>query len=249
MAKHIFNLKPHVKDERDYKLERLVKPNPAVVLPKSVDLRPECPPVYDQGQLGSCTANAGIAAATMLLNFPSMLSREFQYYMETFIEGDPGKDNGAQSRDIGQVMTTYGLCLDSLDPYSDDPAKFAIPPTDAMKADAKTRLIQSYYGVPDLNGIKQVLALKSQPVLIGITVYESFESDEVAKTGIVPMPDVHKEKVLGGHEVLVVGYDDDKKVAIVRNSWGAGWGMNGYFTLPYAYFEKKYSDGFFVLQN
>jgi C1A family cysteine protease len=72
------------------------------------------------------------------------------------------------------------------------------------------------------------------PFAFGMTVYDSFEGDEVAKTGVVQMPSPD-EQVVGGHAVLVVGYDDSQQIFIVRNSWGSEWGMGGYFTLPYAY--------------
>jgi C1A family cysteine protease len=72
------------------------------------------------------------------------------------------------------------------------------------------------------------------PFVFGFTVYESFESQEVAKTGKAPMPKPG-EQVLGGHAVVAVGYDDGQQCFIVRNSWGLKWGMKGYFTLPYGY--------------
>ena len=76
---------------------------------------------------------------------------------------------------------------------------------------------------------------KANPFVVGIVVYESFESDTVAKSGYVPMPNVTSEAMLGGHAVLCVGYNDIKKVWIMRNSWGTSWGDRGYFYLPYAY--------------
>ena len=70
--------------------------------------------------------------------------------------------------------------------------------------------------------------------MFGFTVYESFESDAVAQTGNMPMPN-SAEQVIGGHAVLAVGYDNEDRVFIVRNSWGEGWGDAGYFYMPYAY--------------
>ena len=72
------------------------------------------------------------------------------------------------------------------------------------------------------------------PVVFGFTVYESFESDDVAKTGLMPMPK-DGEKILGGHAVAVVGFDDSKKLFTIRNSWGSGWGDKGYFFMPYEF--------------
>ena len=86
------------------------------------------------------------------------------------------------------------------------------------------------------------------PFVFGFTVYESFESQEVAKTGMVPMP-AAGESVLGGHAVLAVGYDDGHQRFIVRNSWGTGWGMQGYFTMPYAYLtERDLSSDFWTIR-
>jgi C1A family cysteine protease len=73
---------------------------------------------------------------------------------------------------------------------------------------------------------------------MGFSVYDSFESDEVAKTGIVPMP-MKSESLLGGHATMAVGYDDKTQRFLVRNSWGESWGMKGYFTIPYAYLENR----------
>jgi C1A family cysteine protease len=97
-----------------------------------------------------------------------------------------------------------------------------------------------------LTGIKNVLALSKSPVLMGMTVYNSFESDSVAKTGVMPMP-FKGDKVLGGHAVLAVGYDDSKSVLIVRNSWGASWGDKGYFYMPYAFVNKGFASDFWTL--
>ena len=88
-----------------------------------------------------------------------------------------------------------------------------------------------------LNQIKGCLA-HGYPFVFGFPVYESFESQEVAKTGVVPMPG-SSEQMLGGHAVLAVGYDDATQRFLVRNSWGDGWGMGGYFTMPYAYLMDR----------
>ena len=76
--------------------------------------------------------------------------------------------------------------------------------------------------------------LWGRPFVFGFTVYESFEGPDVARTGVVPMPG-HQEKSVGGHAVMAVGYDDSTQTFLVRNSWGSGWGLGGYFMIPYAY--------------
>ena len=243
----IYNLKKQEKDDRDFKIKSIINPHIKVKLPSLVDLRPLCPPIYDQLALGACTSNAGVAARVMLNGLKVNLSRLFQYYEERNIEGTIKTDSGAQMRDIGKAMVTYGICEESYDPY--DITKFTKTPTKQALSNALNYKIKSYYSVTTQDEIKQVLALKQQPVLIGIDVYESFESNTVAKTGIVPLPNIKKEKLLGGHAVISVGFDDVKKAFIMRNSWGKSWGLQGYFYLPYTYFAKGYAYDFWVLQN
>ena len=103
-------------------------------LPSSVDLRPHCPPVYDQGQLGSCTANA-IAGALQFdeikehKNGHSTPSRLFIYYNERVIEGTVTSDSGAQLRDGVKTVAKQGICPEKVWPYNI--SKFAVKPLNA----------------------------------------------------------------------------------------------------------------------
>jgi C1A family cysteine protease len=205
-------------------------------LPPSVDLRSECPPVYDQGQLGSCTAN-GIAGA---IEFDQRKqgtkeftpSRLFIYYNERVIEGTVNQDSGAQVRDGIKSVATIGAPPETDWPY--DIKEFAQKPPAAAYSDAKQDIVSSYARVAqNITQMEGCLA-EGYPFVFGFTVYESFESEDVAESGIVPMP-VSGEAVVGGHCVVAVGYDDSKRDFIVRNSWGTGWGMNGYCMMPYEY--------------
>jgi C1A family cysteine protease len=209
-------------------------------LPPSIDLTAGMPPVYDQGQLGSCTANALGAAFEFDLKKQHskdfMPSRLFIYYNERAIEGSISTDSGAQIRDGVKTLAKQGVCAETEWPY--DPAKFAKKPTAACFTDGKKTKVASYQRVAqNLNQLKGALAA-GFPVVIGFTVYDSFESDEVAKTGVMPMP-APAEHVLGGHAVLVVGYDDASQRFRVRNSWGTSWGQKGYFTMPYEYLTNS----------
>jgi len=86
------------------------------------------------------------------------------------------------------------------------------------------------------------------PFVFGFTVYRSFESREVAKSGVLDMPQ-RDEKVMGGHAVMAAGYDDRAKRFLIRNSWGADWGKQGYFTMPYAYLDNRnLSDDFWTIR-
>ena len=205
-------------------------------LPAAVDLRPECPPVYDQGQLGSCTGN-GIAGAVEFDQKKQGAteytpSRLFIYYNERVIEGTVSQDAGAQIRDGIKVVVKLGAPPESEWPY--DTAEFAQKPPVQAYTDAKKDVVSSYARVAqDLTQMRGCLAA-GFPFVFGFTVYDSFESQEVAQTGVVPMPSPG-ESVLGGHCVVAVGYDDSQRHFIIRNSWGTGWGQQGYCFMPYEY--------------
>jgi C1A family cysteine protease len=206
-------------------------------LPASVDLRGQCPPVYDQGQLGSCTGN-GIAAAVQFDRMKQKLapdfipSRLFIYYNERVIEHTVSSDSGAMIRDGIKTVAQQGDCPESEWPY--DITKFADKPTPKCYKDALNYKAVPYQRiVQNINQMKGCLA-SGYPFVFGFTVYDSFESTQVAQSGVVPMP-ASAEKVLGGHCVVTVGYDDSQQRFIVRNSWATTWGMQGYCTMPYAY--------------
>lgn len=205
-------------------------------LPPLVDLRSECPPVYDQGQLGSCTANA-IAGA---IQFEQMKqggtefapSRLFIYYNERVIEGTVSQDSGAQIRDGIKSVATLGAPPETDWPY--DITQFAKQPPQQAFDDAKQDLVSAYARVTQNLLQMQGCLASGYPFVFGFTVYSSFESDSVAQSGLVPMP-TSAETVVGGHAVLAVGYDNGTRTFIIRNSWGPGWGKAGYCFMPYEY--------------
>lgn len=226
---------PDLPDHRDFVYSS--PPEISVRLPKKVDLTPHCPPVYDQGQLGSCTGNgvAGVLQFDALkesLADTSTPSRLFIYYNERVLEGTVASDSGAMIRDGIKSVASTGVCDETTWPY--DIARFAETPPAACFTEAALHRAIQYSRVPQsLNQMKGCLA-SGYPIVFGFTVYESFESPAVAATGVVPMPAI-AEKVLGGHCVVAVGYNDTTSRFIIRNSWGPGWGKKGYATMPYAY--------------
>jgi C1A family cysteine protease len=254
-----FGYVPDVPDFRDkyYQLTGPVLP-PEQIPPKK-DLRETGFfnfPVLDQGNLGSCTANAISAAITytMLKQGKTTVqnidmgmkppgptnptgyfspSRLFIYYNERVMEHSVNSDAGAMLRDGIKSVNKQGACKESTWPYIIQ--QFTMKPSaqayqEAMNYQAiqYSRLINT-----DINQLKQCI-VQGFPFVFGFSVYQSFMSRNVANTGIVPMPN-KTERLLGGHAVLAVGYDDAKKVFIVRNSWGDRWGDKGYFYMPYAY--------------
>ena len=225
---------PDLPDARD---RRFRASRAMAALPRSVDLRSGCPPVYDQGDLGSCTANA-IAGAIEFdqkkqrMPQPFMPSRLFIYYNERAIEGTVSSDSGATLRDGIKAVASQGACPETMWPYVEQ--RFADRPAAPCYQAGKAHAAVQYSRLPQtLTQMKSCLA-QGYPFVFGFTVYESFESDRVAKTGVASLPGA-SETAIGGHAAMAVGYTDASSTLLVRNSWGPDWGAAGYFTLPYGY--------------
>lgn len=241
-------------DHRDFKF--VPHPVKLAALPPAYDQRStgKWPKPYDQLQLGSCTGNgcAGVAQHRLILegkqdgkdiNASAQIpSRLFIYRQERVLEGTLRQDSGAQIRDGLKAMADKGFPFEDTWPYSDDTTgtnpPFIANPPHAVWGIAWHHRITKYEAVQqDLAHLKAAIAADN-PVVFGFFVYESFETDHVAKTGIVPMPAGYPnitEQCLGGHCVVLVGYDDSKQMFICRNSWGTAWGDGGYFYMPYQY--------------
>ena len=239
---------PDLPDQRDH-LYGAVYRMPAR-LSSSVDLRASCPPIENQGRIASCTGNALVGALEFLemknrVRFTN-LSRLFVYYNERVIEHTTRSDSGAQLRDGIKTLAKQGVCSERSWPYVE--SKFATRPSASCYRQAAAHQITSYQRIVTLDEMRACLAA-GYPFVFGFTVYESFESQAVARTGVVNMPG-RRERVVGGHAVVAVGYVDAKERFIVRNSWGTGWGMNGYFTMPYAYLaDRNLSDDLWTIRR
>jgi C1A family cysteine protease len=239
---------PDLPDHRDHLYAAPVEMIGAI--PSKVDLRTQCPPVYDQGQLGSCTANA-IAGAVEFDRLKQKISdfapsRLFIYYNERVMEHTVDSDSGAQIRDGIKSVGKLGDCPETEWPYTI--SKFKTKPPAKCYSDAlKYKAVLYSRLTPILSQLKGCLA-SGYPFVFGFTVYESFESAQVAKTGHAPLPK-SGEQTIGGHAVVGVGYDDAKQWFIVRNSWGNSWGMKGYFALPYSYLtDNNLADDFWTIR-
>ena len=232
-----YGWKPDLPDHRDIRYSAVYKIPKK--LPPSADLRLLCPPVENQGKLGSCTAHALTGAVEFLEQKDGLsivqMSRLFLYYNERAIENTIPLDNGAMIRDGIKSLVKQGVCTEDKWPYMID--NFQSKPTEKCYSDALDHQVTSYQRIDTLDEMRMCLA-DGFPFVFGFTVYESFESPAVAETGELNMPNM-SERVLGGHAVLAVGYNDDQKRFIVRNSWGSDWGMKGYFTIPYDYLASR----------
>jgi len=228
---------PDRPDQRDKLYATIAAPPPT--LPPKVNLTAGCSAVENQGQLGSCTANALVGNLEFLEKKAGRavtdLSRLFIYYNERAMEGTVGADSGAAIRDGVKSLVNLGVCREQSWPYNI--AKFTQKPTPACYKEATNHQVLSYHRILSLQEMRQCLA-EGYPFVFGFTVYTAFESASVAKTGKLNLPK-SGEKVLGGHAVCAVGYDDAAKRILVRNSWGADWGLGGYFTMPYDYISNS----------
>jgi C1A family cysteine protease len=239
---------PDIPDQRDIMYGAVTKVKSK--LPKSVDLRKFCSPIENQSMLGSCTANA-LAGALEFLEIKDNvlfedLSRLFIYYNERVIENSVNSDSGAMLRDGIKTLKNQGVCSELLWPYVT--SKFAQKPGPACYKDALNHQIESYQRLQTINEMRSCLA-SGFPFIFGFTAYESIMSVRVIQTGKLNMPKKN-EKVMGGHAVMAVGYNDSKKRFLVRNSWSESWGMKGYFTMPYNYLaDRNLSDDFWTIQR
>ena len=231
------------KDDRDLVCFAAASP---VVLPTSVNISSHMPPIYDQGQLGSCVANAVCAAVEFersrqkLADF--MPSRLFVYYNARALEGTIDQDAGAMIRDGVKTINWKGVCPERMMPY--DITKFTNKPLMTSYAEAAKHEAVKYARVPQtLDALKQCLA-SGMPFVFGFEVYTEFESTAMAQGAeVLNLPGPH-EVLLGGHAVTAVGYDDAKKAFFIRNSWGAAWGIAGHFWMSYDYIMSNLCSDF-----
>ena len=226
-------------------------------LPNIIDNRQYCSPVENQGRLGSCTANAGVGMYEYMEKkaFGNYIdgSRLFLYKATRLLMGDEGRgDSGAYIRTTLGAIRLFGIPNEEYWPYSDEATKFDIMPDAWLWAFGQSfqsikhfRLDYSSDGQQNIQRMKEYVA-NGYPLDFGFTVFSSY-SDSNTNGGIFPYP-VATESVVGGHSVLIVGYDDNKIAKnnrdgssktgcfLLRNSWGTSWGDHGYGWLPYAYF-------------
>ena len=202
------------------------------------------PPVYDQGCIGSCTANAVVAIREYKLHNTVALSRLYLYYKARERRGWQNDDTGSVLRDAMSVLYTNGCATEAAMPYSTD---FRAKPSEEAEREAALYRIADYRRLVGLSLLLRSLA-KGNPAAFAVDIYESFDSEIVARSGRPPVPGDPRfagpdgiDDYYGRHAVVAVGYSLPDRILICRNSWSTGWGIEGYFALPFAFFERGYA--------
>jgi len=251
-----YGCKKDTKDERDYRFKLLPKLKLGR-LPLAVDLCDVAPalPIYNQGQLSSCTANAIArclqfdAVKQGLADAVDIPSRLFLYFAERDAEGTLPEDGGAMIRTGAKVSAQLGVCLEK--DWSYNESLVNVKPDPACYEKALRHQTLQYYRLDNTRQEMQRCLIEGFPFAVGITLFESFESQEVAKTGIVPMPEKGEAEV-GGHAVQVVGYKmltGDRLLYKLANSWGPDWGENGFFWLQASYLESNLANDLWTFRK
>jgi C1A family cysteine protease len=229
--------------------EKLFKPLeslslPSTTVPPSYDFSESMAPCYDQGQTNSCTANAACGAVQFIENDPNTPARMFVYYNERVIQNTTNQDDGATMGCSIQSLKTYGVCDETYWPF--DQQDLFQKPTDQAYAVAKKDLLIDAYSVSTPEQIKSCISQRI-PIIFGMNVYSFMESANMAHNGYLQMPSA-TDTYLGGHALLICGYDDSTKYYKIRNSWGTSWGLNGYFYAPYDYINNpNLTNGFYAV--
>ncbi len=250
VLRHMLGWRQQPVDTRDLSL---LDDGPARVarLPSVASTRmAAAPPIRDQGQLGTCTQNAGMTAAGFLVmkltgKPDPLFSRLFGYYQTRKLEGTPeSEDSGCFVRDVFKAMRRFGVCLESTWPYVE--SMFTVEPPQRAYAEALDHRALTFYACPTLAAIKQSLA-DGYPVIGGFQCYSGIFSDGASKTGKVPMPKPG-EASQGGHCVYFDGYNDHTDELNFQQSWGKAWGDNGYGMLPQDMVRQKLATDFVTLR-
>lgn len=201
------------------------------------DLTPQMGPTLDQGNLGSCGPNSEASMIMLCQAVQGMLvdcpSRLFSYYATRLLMGTVAQDSGVDNRTMMKALNQYGFAPERSWAYQVE--HFTTKPDQSVFDAAASNKVTAYRSVDQNLDTMLACIDEGHPVLFGFTVYSSFESNAVTQTGMVPMPK-RTEQVLGGHDVVLCGFDMRKRLAKFKNSWN-GWGENGsgYGWLPFAY--------------
>jgi len=236
----VLNYKFRKPDPRDYKLVVSPSNNSTkatvtifnVVNPTSIN-------VLNQGNIGSCVSNSFSQYISMMTSKNVNISRLMHYYCGRSIEGSSStEDTGLDIRQAAKIISRYGAVAETHWPYLT--SNFSIlPPLNVFQKSLYFKKYIYTFVNQDINSIKNVLNVIKLPIIFGIMVYDSFMTNSVANTGIIPMPNVNTETLQGGHCIVMIGYNDTTQMFLCVNSWGISWGQKGLFYIPYAYVLSK----------
>ena len=258
VMKRKLSWRPDIPDQRDYTFSQMVlgqTPSPMATDGSNINLRYWCSAIEDQETLGSCVSNAVVGLFEFNRNYSGLggknyrnFSRLFNYYNSRVLNETVDEDSGTYIRDAIKSAKLNGICFEYEWPY-DLEIWMNEPPLSCYR-NAVNFKVSHYYRLETLDEMKTSLA-NFHPFVFGIAVYESFMSEQVATTGIIPLPS-YRESLLGGHAMLSIGYDDSLQCFLVRNSWGKTWGiqsgnLGGYCWVPYNYLtDRNLSDDFWT---
>lgn len=235
------------KDNRDFKSAIHLTTPENIILPNIFLL--ETNKIYNQGELGSCTANMGCLMSlyeTREKNIKTKFdpSRLFLYYNTRVLMGTIGEDSGADIRQVFKAINEYGICNEKHFEYHIE--DFTKRPTKKAYKDGLKHQSINYATVPqNIDAIKKTIYSKTL-VGFGFDVFESFSGLWQNRSSIMPLPK-SREKIIGGHAVTIVGWDNSKKCFIIQNSWGSDWGIKGRFYMPYDFVMSSNATDFWCI--
>jgi hypothetical protein len=252
ISKLISGWHPSPPDARDWMYHEHIPVSPATVaaLPDAVDLSAASPfPVWNQGNIGSCgpqTACRDVLYAGLLEGLRTVPepSRLFWYYCAREIMGTVDRDSGVYNRALCQVASKFGWCDEARWEYA--PVNFRTRPPAEAYVQAAARKCEKYLAVEQRLDVMKTAIANGDPIIFGFTVFQNI-AEAARNGGVIPMP---AGRAAGGHDVLVVGYDDRTRRFKVCNSWGAEWGDGGYGYVPYDYaLNPRYAGDFWTIQG
>lgn len=246
-----YGWKPDVPDWRDFQHSVSAKVKLRTLPDKFI--LPNLPRVFNQGSLGSCVSNAVAGAHIysqvnrMKDESPILPARLFIYYNTRKLEGTINEDSGSSIRNGVKSIAQWGTCDERCWPYA--VTRFKDKPSRDCYLEGLNHQALVYKRVNQKEIDIKATLVDGFPIVFGFAVYTSFEGSKIAKDGILNLPS-RKERLVGGHAVLVVGYDDKKKSFLIRNSWGPDWGLEGNFYMPYDYLlNPKFASDFWIIET
>lgn len=250
----MFKLKRQNYDVRDNKFNIKYKQIISANLPDKINLYNLIElPIFDQGDLGSCTANVISNVILFYLKNNKMKtyqpSRLYIYYFSRLLEGSTNIDSGCNIRNALKSICKYGACDESTYPYKI--RKFKKKPPDYCIIEARQHIKQiKYLSISqNLRIIKNCL-YRGSPIILGVEIYESFKNKNTLLSGNVSIPDTEQEESLGLHCILLLGYNENTRQFIIQNSWGNNVGINGLFNIPYEYIlDDKLATDFWIVDK